>query len=70
MKVEDLIWDMLAVGGCKSGWNWWVAHLLLTLPNTYDRVITAVEMWSDENISPAFVKTRLLNHEVKIASEN
>lgn len=42
-----------------------ISHLLLSLPQSYDNVVTALETIDPENLTVAKVKARLLNEELK-----
>lgn len=56
-NVDNLIRGMLATV-TKMDETDKVTHLLLTIPNTYDGVITTIEKLSNGNINLSFVNTR------------
>lgn len=46
-----------------------ISYLLVSLPESYNGIVTALETLSQDNISLDYVKVRLLDYEVKIRGE-
>lgn len=64
LKFDKLIRELKSTGA-KIEETDIVCHLLLTMPEEYDMVVTALETMSSGQLTLSFVKTRLLDEEAK-----
>ena len=68
-NFEDLI-DILVAAGATVEEPTKVALLLVTLPTSYESIVTAIETLAEDNMTLCFVKLRLLDHETKLKMES
>ncbi|KAF2903238.1 hypothetical protein ILUMI_02952 [Ignelater luminosus] len=66
----DLIVRNLKASGATLEENDIICHLLLTLPKSYEMVITAIETIGGSDLTLDFVKGKLLDEEIKQKSKN
>lgn len=64
LKFDKLIRELKSTGATLEETDI-VCHLLLTMPNEYDNVVTALETLSAERLTLSFVKNCLLEEESK-----
>lgn len=67
LEFDKLVRDLRSSGAIVEETDA-VCHLLLTMSQEYDSVVTALETLSAENLKLSFVKNRLMDHESKYAS--
>lgn len=68
MIFDEMIVELQAAGETLKETSK-IARLLLTLPTTYDPVVTAIQTIADDKLTLAFVKTRLLDYEINLRNE-
>lgn len=65
---DEMVVELEAAGATLSEMSK-IARLLLTLPNSYDALVTAIQTHADEDLTLGFVKIKLLDYEVKLQNE-
>ena len=65
---DEMIVELKAAGATLSEMSK-IARLLLTLPSSYDTLVTAIQTQEDDKLNYAFVKIKLLDYEVKLKNE-
>lgn len=65
---DEMVVDLQAAGATLSEMSK-IARLLLTLPTSYDALVTAIQTQADKDLTLAFVKIKLLDYEVKLQNE-
>ena len=68
-RFESLV-EELAATGVKFEEIEQCAYSLVSLPNTYNGVVTAIETLAENKICLNYVKTRLLDQEIKLNEES
>lgn len=69
LRFDALIRELKDSGGNVSE-NETVSYLLLSLPESYDSILTALETVDEEKLTLSFVKEKLLNFELKMSETN
>lgn len=68
ITFDEMIVELKAAGATISEMGK-IARLLLTLPNSYDALVTAIQTQADKDLTLAFVKIKLLDYEVKLKGD-
>ena len=69
LRYDALIRELKDSGGNVTE-NEVVSYLLLSLPESYDSILTALETVDEEKLNLSFVKEKLLNFELKMSETN
>uniref|UniRef100_A0A8D9F0R1 Copia protein n=1 Tax=Cacopsylla melanoneura TaxID=428564 RepID=A0A8D9F0R1_9HEMI len=64
LKLDKVVRDLRNAGATMEEKDI-ICHLLLTLPSTYDSIISALETCEEERLTLSFVKSKLFDEELK-----
>lgn len=64
-EYEKIISDLIASGARVEEADK-ISHLFMTLPKSYDSIVTALEASTNEQLNLSFVKKKLLDYELKL----